>query len=328
MPIGQPILVQHPRQILTCCLLLGPIRFIEGTDAKKPLHAFISYVQPHGPFCPPGEYLGKVDLDKIPAPAPIEWQQDPLAPKCFQRTEGARLKIPEDWRFTRQYYLADIMHLDAQLGRVTASLEKAGRLANTYIIFLSDHGELLLDHGFTGKGERHYESCVRVPLMIAGPGVNRNAACNAFVQLEDVFPTVLEMAKIAPPRPRADSTTLTVPADAEAYPGKSLMGFCRGEKPRAWRDQAYMESYNNVTSTTTNFWARSIRTAGWRYSLYPAGQGEQLFSLSGDPDEQKNLAGDPGYAKVRQELRDRLLEQVIAQDYPHTPRNLFSLGVH
>ncbi len=304
------------------------IQFMEETAANKPVHAFISYVQPHSPFCPPGEYLGRVDVSKIPAPNPIEWMKDPLAPKCFPHTEGARVKIPEEWRFTRQYYLADVMHLDAQLGRVVASLEKSGRLSNTYLIFLSDHGELLHDHGFTGKGERHYESCVRVPLVIAGPGVNRGKTCNEFAQLEDVFPTVLDMAHIAPPRPRADSPSLQMPEGAEAYPGKSLMPICRGDALGKWRDQAYIESYNNTTSTTTDFWARSIRTRDYRYSLYPGGTGEQMFALREDPAEQHNLAGDPAYANVRREMRDRLLEQVIAQDYPHTPRGLYSLGVH
>ena len=71
-----------------------------------------------------------------------------------------------------------------------------------------------------------------------------------------------------------------------------------------------------------------MRTADWRYTRYPNGTGEQLFHLAEDPDEQHNLAADPAHAATRNELRDRLLDLVILQDYPHTHRDLFALGVH
>ena len=318
-----------PEQVSQTDWITGhALQFIEAADRARPLYMHISYVQPHGPLCPPGQYLSRVDVSGIPTPAPIEWVNDPLGPKCFPKTEGARVKIPPEWRITRQYYMANVMDLDTQLGLVTAALEKAGRLSHSYIVFLSDHGELLHDHGFTGKGERHYDACVRVPLVIAGPGLRSGETCGEFVQLEDIFPTVLEMAGLPQPTPKVIGEHLAMPEGAERYPGKSLLGLCRGESPERWRDQAYIESYNNITSTTPSFWARSARTADWRYTVYPGGQGEQLFSLRNDPDEQKNLAGDAGYAATRREMRDRLLEQVLLQDYPHTPRGLFSLGVH
>ena len=147
--------------------------FITQTDRSRPLYAHISYVQPHSPFCPPGPYLKNVDESAIPAPAPVEWVTDPLHPKCFPDTEGAHEVIPQDWCKTRHYYLADLTHLDEQLGRIMKALEESGRMTNTYLVMLSDHGELFLDHGFTGKGERHYDACVRVPLMIAGPGLRQ-----------------------------------------------------------------------------------------------------------------------------------------------------------
>jgi arylsulfatase A-like enzyme len=302
--------------------------FIRAADAARPIYAHISYVQPHGPFCPPGQYMKYVDPSLIPVPAPIEWLDDPLGPKCFSRTEGARKKIPDNWRTRRHYYLADVVHLDRQLGRVMDALAETGRLANTHIILLADHGELFHDHGFTGKAERHYDACVRIPLIISGPGLNRGRRREQIVQMEDIFPTVLEMADLPAPKPEVIGPYLKMPEGAEAYPGRSLMGLCRGETPEDWREQVYIESYNNISSTTPDFWARTIRTEDWRYTLYPGGQGEQLFSLRNDPDEQSNLAGDAAYASVRLRMRDRLLEQVILQDYPHTPRELFSLGVH
>ena len=191
---------------------------------------------------------------------------------------------------------------------------------------MADHGELLLDHGFTGKGERHYDASVRVPLTIAGPGLRRGTTVDRFVQHEDLFPTILEIAGVEPPPPRTMGPYLReAPASLS---GRSLLPLCRGEQPAAWRDAAYIESYNNISTATPRNWARTVRTADWRYTRYPDEAGEQLFHLAEDPDEQRNLAADPTCATVRNELRDRLLDLVILQDYPHTRRDLYALGVH
>jgi arylsulfatase len=108
---------------------------------------------------------------------------------------------------------------------------------------------------------------------------------------------------------------------------RNRLPLCRGEQVPNWRDAVEIESYNNVRALSTDCWARTIRTRDWRYTLYPLNTGEQLFSMKTDPDEQKNLAGDPGYARVRTEMRDRLLEQIIMQDHPHTQRDRFGLGI-
>ncbi len=270
------------------------IDFIGKTDKASPLFAHIGYMQPHGPFCPHGEAAKNVDESQIPPPAPIEWLNDPLHP-----TEGARKRMPDDWRTTRLYYMADLTHLDEQLGQVTKALRESGRLDNTYLILLSDHGELFLDHGFTGKGERHYDACVRVPIIVSGPGPKAGLARSELLQLEDTFQTVMEAAGLAAPAPKAIGPYLKLPADAERLPGRSLLPLCPEER---------MEE--------------------WRYTLYPGGQGEQLFSLLHDPDEQRNLAAEAGYARVRTEMRDRILECLILQDYPHKRQDLCSLGVY
>lgn len=301
--------------------------FIRETAPSAPLHAHISYVQPHSPSCPPAEYLPRVDASLIPPPAPIEWTDDALAPVCFAESEGVRTKIPADWRARRHHYFADVAHLDDQLGKVIDALERAGRWESTYLVLLADHGELLLDHGFTGKGERHYDACIRVPLIISGPGLARGSSCDAIVQLEDICPTVLEMAGL-PAFPVRTMGPYLREETGSALPGQSLLSHCRGDAPSEWRDSVYVESYNNIGTCTTRNWARTIRTAEWRYTFYPGGAGEQLFHMSEEPDETINLAGDSGYAPARREMRDRLLESVILQDYPHTERELFAIGVH
>ncbi len=301
------------------------VEFIRGTDPARPLLAQVSYVQPHSPFCPPADCMDLVDADRIPPPVEPEWLEDPLAPACFDASEGVRRQIPPDWREYRQYYFADVAHLDRQLGEVLGALGETGRLENTWLIFLSDHGELLLDHGFSGKAERHYDASVRVPLVIAGPGTEPGLTCNAFVQLEDVCPTIL--AATALPEPRLPVGGPFQSDEPSVLPGHSLLPFCAGRAVERWRDAVYIESFNNLRTNDPGEWARTIRSRHWRYTMYPGGA-EQLFCLAEDPDETRNLAGDPEAAEVRAGLRNTLLEAIILQDHPHTPRNLFRLGVH
>ena len=110
--------------------------------------------------------------------------------------------------------------------------------------------------------------------------------------------------------------------------GRSLLGLCRGEHPAEWRQEAYIESYNRTGVLEPGTWARTIRTSKYRYTLYPKGNGEQLFDLERDEDELHNIVSDPEYATIRQDLRDRLLELIVMQDYPMPRRDLYALGIH
>jgi arylsulfatase A-like enzyme len=300
------------------------LAFIRETDPAQPLYAHISYVQPHSPFHPPGEYMGTVDASRIPAPAPAEWVDDPHAPGYF----ADKAPLDEDWAYARHCYFADIVHLDAQLGKVLDALEQTGRLENTYLIFLSDHGELLCDHGFRGKEERHYDACIRVPLIVAGPGLKGGQVRDEYVQHEDLCPTVLDACGVSLPLlPKTGPYLKVEQAEIEQLPGRSLLGLCRGEDV-AWREAAYSESYNAIWSIAPGDWARTIRTRAFRYTFYAADNGEQMFHLPSDPDEQHNVVADPAYAAERLALRDRLLELIVMQDYPKTRRELYALGVH
>lgn len=301
------------------------LEFLGGLPDGRPFLAQVGYVQPHGPYCPPADFLRRVDPDTLPEPAPAEWTTDPHAPGYFKNlTPSTR-----DWRHFRRCYFADLLHLDHQLGKLFDRLEAMNRLDTTHILLLSDHGDLLGDHGFYGKEERHYDACIRVPLILAGPGVAAGQTRDELVQLEDICPAVLDLAGLRfPPLPKAGPYLRGEAADIPQLPGRSLLPLCRGETPGDWRRDAYSESYNRITSRDPGDWARTLRTPRHRYTLYPRGKGEQLFDLREDPDEQTNLAADPGHAALRAELRDRLLERIILQDHPKPRRGLHALGVH
>lgn len=308
------------------------VDFIRSTAATQSLFAHVSYVQPHDPYAPPRRYLNRVFGDDIPEPVPAEWADDPQVPLIFNDTGGHTTPLPE-WRMERAHYFADMCHLDEQLGTIEAALAAADRLNDAVIIFLSDHGDLLHDHGLRFKGGMHYDACVRVPLVIAGPGLRSGQERSELVQLEDICPTIYDLAGIDVPQPSFFRTSrpggeLSPTRTFDVLPGRSVLPLCKGERALTWRDAAYIGSFNsNTVPHTPERWARSVRTHEWRYTTYPQGGGEQLFNLTTDPDEQRDLARHPAYDGMRRDLRDRLLELLILQDYPHSPRSRFAFGV-
>ncbi len=300
--------------------------FIETVDDETPIFAHVSYVQPHSPFNCPEEYLERVDASKIPQPIYAEWQDDPNTPEYFQ----AKTPIKhENEMHQRLVYFADLIHLDEKLGEVISALKAKGRYDSCNVIFISDHGELLGDHGFYGKEERHYDACIRVPIIVRVPGIAGGKVCEQFIQHEDICPTILEMSGCSlPPIPSMLGPYLKIdPARLSESYGKSLISLCKGDE-KDIRPFAYVESYNPIWSIEYIDWARSVRTAEYRYTYYPNESGEQLFNIKEDPNEQHNLAGDAKYAELKYKLKGILLEMIIKQDYPKTRRNLFNLGVH
>ena len=303
------------------------LEYLRSAGKKPgPMYTFISYVQPHSPFCPPASYLDRVDAAKLPEPAEAAWVKDPLGPDCFDTYADQLKRSKASWMEARRHYFADLAHLDDQLGKILDALTATGRLDNTYIIFTADHGEMLGDQGMHSKAERHYDAVIRVPMTVVGPGLAKGQTREEFVQLEDVFPTILEMAGGLPkPGYSADSLERAMPPELPGLP-QSLLPLCRGETVAGWRTCGYAESYNDIFSGHLNQWARTIRTARYRYTVYPRNTGEQLFDLQADPNEVDNLAGKSDYARIRQELREQLFEKMVEQDYPHTLREHRAFG--
>ncbi len=298
--------------------------FIRNTAPEQPLLAQVSYVQPHSPFQAPEECFARINDRRIPAPVVAEWQSDARHPASWDAM--ARETRAANWQSSRRCYFADIVHLDEQLGRICDALETTGRWENTVLILLADHGEMLHDHGLIGKGNMHYDACIRVPLMISGLGLRQNAVCDEFVQLEDIFPTILALAGL--PTPTLPNIGPYLQDDPGYLPGRSLLPLCRDKDAKSHRDHAYSESYGSITSASIQGWARTVRSRRYRYTWYPEGGGEQLFDLQNDPDETVNLAANPVCADIRLQLREKLMNDIVLQDYPPSKRNLYSIGVH
>ncbi|SVC13323.1 uncharacterized protein METZ01_LOCUS266177, partial [marine metagenome] len=177
-------------------------------------------------------------------------------------------------------YYAVVDHIDKQVGRLLAQLRADGRLANTVVIYTSDHGLAVGSHGLMGK-QNMYEHTIRVPFIISGPGITKGQRTGAFAYLRDMYPTTCELANI------------TIPKTVQA---KSLVPILTG-KTKSVHPYGY-GYFRDVQ--------RMIRDDRWKLVWYPKITKHQLFDLKADPHELHNLAHDPLQHKRLSRMRDQM----------------------
>ena len=279
-PAGQCIEGKHSSELFCD----EAIRFLHGYKEEKPFFMYVSFMAPHDPRTMPGEYLDMYDPEKIRLSANY------MAEHPFDNGEMTiRDEKLEAWprtpkavrRHTAEYF-AMITHADAQMGRVMDALNETGRASNTIIVFAGDNGLAVGRHGLMGK-QNMYEHSVRVPLIVAGPGIPENERRSAFCYLQDIYPTL------------CDLTGIKVPETVE---GKSLLGAMRDPNEKV-RD-TLLFAYTHLQ--------RSAKDARYKLIEYVVNgdRTTQLFDLLDDPFELHNLAGDPARADRLNRLRGEL----------------------
>ena len=198
---------------------------------------------------------------------------------------------PEQLRRLRAHYDGNVTLIDEQLGRLINTLEARGYLDNCVVIFMSDHGDNLGEHGLSQKWSM-YDMVTRVPAIVWAPG--RYAGGRRFHQLCQLFdfgPTILELAGLKPS------------ADVEA---QSLLPVLEGEE-WAGRDAVFCEQVGDVAMANTKL-ITMIRTERDKAVLFLGSAEGQYFDLATDPREENNLWHDPKVQARLGELKDRLLQ--------------------
>ena len=194
------------------------IDFIEADHAGKPWLMSVNIFDPHEPFDPPQAYLDRFDVESMSGPAfresdleaqaklsAIDFQEKPRRPEEFNA------------KWIQAAYYAMIELVDDNVGRMLEALERTGQRENTVVIFMSDHGEMLGDHGLLRKGCRFYEGLARVPLIISWPGqFLEGVRRRALVELLDVTPTLLELAGLSAPERMQGRSLLALLGDPQA----------------------------------------------------------------------------------------------------------------
>ena len=197
------------------------------------------------------------------------------------------------WKYQRymQDYLATVQSVDDSVGRVLGYLDSAGLSKNTIVIYTSDQGFFLGDHGMYDK-RFMYEECLRMPFLVRWPaGVKAGAVTKAMALNVDFAPTFLEAAG------------LPVPADMQ---GRSLVPLLKGQTPADWRTSMYYRYYHDPGDHNTRAHYGVRTTTHKLISFWKSGQWE-LFDLVNDPGELHNLYDQPGHETITAELKAELL---------------------
>jgi arylsulfatase A-like enzyme len=295
------------------------ITFIEANRAyDRPWLFSVNTFDPHHPFDPPEAYLQPYldRLDDIPLPnyAPGELADKPP----FQRIDhrhaynNRRLYAPDrmsdqDHRLIRAAYWAMVDLIDAQVGGLIDALEATGQLEDTIVLFTSDHGELLGDHGLYLKGPFFYEPAIRVPLIVAGPGIRAGVRSRGLVELTDLAPSLLDAAGL-PRHP--------------GMQGRSLWPMLTGQTGLDdHRDDVYCEYYNALTShKDPTGQATMVRTDAHKLVAAHGLDTGELYDLVEDPSETLNRWDDPAYRDVKLAMFQRLCDRMAWTVDPLPPR--------
>ncbi len=263
--------------------------FLRRRDTRKPFFLYLGFHRPHQPYDPPAwafeQYLN------CPMPPPVlggwaddaftsyndEWRADPsfatLSPRALQRARAG--------------YFGHMSHIDLLINRFLESLAEYGERQNTIVCFVSDHGEMLGDHGAFRKG-LPYEGSARVPLLLSGPGIPRRTVCNdRVVELRDVMPTLLQAAGLPVP---------------DGLDGRSVLPL--GEGVSSWRSYLHGE---HLACGQSLHW---LTDGHWKYIWWSGTGREQLFNLDVDPNELHDQSDD-GAVEI---WRTRLVQQLTGRE--------------
>ena len=246
----------------------------------EPFVLYVGLVAPHFPLVVPQPFFDLYPLDSLPD-AKLQpangyvrhpWVQEYA--DFMPNEENFRDAHERLQAFAAYYGLCT--WLDHNVGQILHGLEDSGLADSTTVLYTSDHGDNLGARGVWGKSTL-YEESVKVPMLMAGPGVRAGAVCATPVDLLDLFPTILQAAGIDPapemgPRPgRALQAIADEPVDME---------------------RPILSEYHAAGSNSAGFMLRKGR---WKYHHY-VGFAPELFDLQADPEELHDLAGDPAYA--------------------------------
>ena len=282
---------------------------IEQTDGKiakeacrllrehkdKPFFLGVGFFRPHTPYVSPKKYFGLYPTNKI-ALAQMSAGDREGKPAAALTVTPANYGMDEaQQRTVTQAYLASVSFMDAQFGIVLDELERQGLTQNTVVVFLSDHGYHLGEHGLWQK-MTVLEEAARVPLIISAPGMKAaGKATGGLADLGDVFQTM------------ADLCGLKTPADLEGVSLRPLLD----DPGRAWKKGAFTQVKHGRKGGRADGQkgraisvGRSVRTERYRYTEWGEGKdGAELYDHDNDPLEMHNLAADPQFAGVVQDLK-------------------------
>ncbi|MEM7024743.1 MAG: sulfatase-like hydrolase/transferase [Pseudomonadota bacterium] len=266
-------------------------RAIKRRDPKRPSFWYCGYRHPHPPLVPLQAYLDLYREIEIDPPVIGAWAKDRIAlPYNAQATQTRGDSLgPGQTEAARRAFYALCTHIDHQIGSLIGTLRDEGILDDTIVMFTSDHGDMLGDHGMWAK-QVFYEPSCHIPMILMGTANDRRVGFrrtdDRLVCLQDVMPTLLDLCGIDIP---------------ETVEGLSMVG----ERQRETLFGEFGEEGQG---------SRMVRDSRYKLIWYPCGNVFQLFDLQDDPRELNDLADAPGLQNVRAALSAVLLGELYGSD--------------
>ena len=285
------------------------IEWLNNYRNDQPFFLEIGFPGPHPPYDPVPSYLELYNEIDIPIAKVLEsdLERQPNALKALRQhnvdvdhdsivhqldpSDEARLR-------QRKHYLANVTMIDHVLGKITKCLEKNNLSKNTVVIFTSDHGDCLTDHGHSQKWTM-FEQITRVPLIFSGPSIKQNTRVSELVQWMDIGPTILDLAGCESPKMEAISML-------PALQGGHWQG----------RDYLFCEQVGDMVLTEVKFMSM-IRSKKWKLVHYLDSEEGQLYNLTDDPAENENLWNHEMHQSQKELLLSELLNWRVESQLHH-----------
>ncbi len=313
------------------------VDFLRNVD-EQPFFLHVSFPDPHYPFVVPEPHASLYKPDEMPPPLPpvTESHDLPALHTNVYFCRNATLTRPdgrpvdriigtpphdysavsvEDWQQVKATYYGMISLIDDSIGRILTVLDAQGLRENTVIVFVSDHGDYLGDHGFYGKG-LPYDSVLRVPLIYAGADILAGQVVETIASTLDIAPTLLDLLQID---------------EVEGMQGISTKAILTGSTTKT-RTAALTENDDDFVPMRM----RTLTTLDWKLTYYLNQDLGELFDRVNDPDEMNNLWNSSEHASIKQELLQQLLAEVLSSidmsngrsQAPSPPVPKWTVGLH
>lgn len=284
----------------------------------QPFFLWASFFDPHPPYVLPEPWASMYDPADMDPGQYTPGEFDAMPPH-FARTRQEKpdfsdynepggyglhgfhshLHSDDELRRSMACYYGMVSLVDAEVGRILDCLDRLGIADNTLVIFSTDHGHFLGQHGLIAKGAFHYEDLLRIPLIVRYPGhVPAGVVSQALQSQIDFVPTLLDAAGVEVPGAMQGTSQLTAWATA------------------AGRDWALVENRHNPTSVHL----RTLVTPRYKITVYRNHDYGELFDLLADPRELHNRWSDPAYASIKQDLLLRFVQAEIQREPTRMPR--------
>ena len=272
------------------------VDFLETRDERRPFFLWTSFSKPHPPLDPCPNYWNLYETDDMPDPVYGDWSKDfEIMPKGFLQSTFMLNNIhrlsPKQQRAVKRAYYACITQIDYSLGFLFSRLRELNLMDNTYIIFTSDHGDMMGDHHMGAK-MTFLEGSAHVPLIIKAPDQSelykktKGLRCDNIEELSYLYHTILSIAGISNPSEQTEKVDLT--KDFEVKVNREFYGFCQ-----------------DATNTY------SVMDGQYKYLYTEAFGQELLFDLQNDPMEQVNLAAQPDFQPIVSTFRSKLSQWAL-----------------